>query len=417
VTHATATAERLRTFGAGNDQLAHPVDMLGRARFRATLDRSSVHVTRSADATAAIPFKGTAILFDKRTWIGSREYGFWEQIAPQAVTKTLQEADVRFLQNHNPDLLLARTNPKMRADGTQTLSLTSTLGGLVTEADMAPVSYAQDLAVLLDRGDISQMSFAFDPIEWLREDLPDGSLLITITSLRLYDVSVVTYPAYEETDAGLRAAAFDAMCRTNGFDPAAVARGYLVGGQMPSIPAAPAPVPPFESRSLKRGRLLTPSTRSLNGWTLSDLWSVLDQAIVEYCSTPDFNAYWYVWIVDVSDEWFVYNDDRPGATFPNYMQMPYTIDADGTVTLGTPVEVVMKTTYLPVKEDPVEDEPAMGDPPVEDTEFSSAPATATRTNSPPAETTGAGNNPELNPGDRMRELRAAELDHLERATR
>jgi hypothetical protein len=91
---------------------------------------------------------------------------------------------------------------------------------------MAPTSYARDLALLLERGDISQMSFAFDPITWTRESLSDGSVLVTITELRLFDVSVVTYPAYEETDAGLRAAAFDALCRSNGLNPAVTLRRY-----------------------------------------------------------------------------------------------------------------------------------------------------------------------------------------------
>lgn len=370
---ATLSPERYRTFGIGDEQLEHPVDVLGRARFNATLERSSVHVTRSDDPNAAIPFGGTAILFDTRTWIGSRAAGFWEEIAPEAVTKTLQEADVRFLQNHNPDLLLARTNPAMRADGAATLILTPTLGGLVTEAQMAPVSYARDLAILLDRRDISQMSFSFDPIAWVRIAQPDGSLLIRITELALYDVSVVTYPAYEETDAGLRAAAFEAMCRAAGSDPADVARRFLTGGAM----LIPTPVPPApDARTLKRARAIGSQSRSLNGWTFSDLWSLLDDAIVEATSTPEFNSYWYVCVVDVSDEWFVYYDSRPGSADAAYWQCPYTVDAGGAVTLGTPVEVVMKTTYLPVADD-VEDEPGIGPDP--ETEMSARTALAHRT--------------------------------------
>lgn len=345
---ATLTPDRLRTFGAGTDELAHPVDILGRARFRASIDRSSVHVTRSADPTAAIPFGGTAILFHRRTWIGSRDYGFWEQIAPEAVTKTLLEADVRFLQNHNPDLLLARTNPAMREAALATLVLEPTPLGVRVAADMAPTSYAQDLAILLDRGDISQMSFAFDPITWTREQLPDGSMLITITELRLYDVSVVTYPAYEETDAGLRAAAFDALCRDGGLDPTAVLRRYLNGDPMePTTPTrAAAPSSP-----LKRS-FVADATRSLNGWTFNDLWDLLDAAIVEKYSTPEFDAYWYVGVYDISDEWCIYWDRRPGSHTTTWWQCDFTVDADGTVTLGDPVEVIVKTTYLPATADP-----------------------------------------------------------------
>jgi len=372
---ATLTPERRRTFTAGTDVLDHPVDVLGRARFRAALDATSVHVTRSLDPAAAIPFGGTAILFNKRTWIGSRDFGFWEQISPEAVTKTLLEADVRFLQNHNPDLLLARTNPGMRADSAATLELTASSGGLLVAADMAPTSYAQDLAILLERRDISQMSFAFDPLAWTREQLPDGSMLITITELRLFDVAVVTYPAYEETDAGLRAAAFDAWCRDDGLDPSDVMRRYLAGGTMPETTSS---TPVRAQAADKRARIVTPETRSLNGWTLADLWPLLDEAIVDYCSTEDFNAYWYVYLVDVSDEWFVYYDDRPGAGH-SYWQVTYTVTSEGEVALGEPVEVVCKMTYIPVTAPPApepDDDPAaaVGDA----TEFSAEPSSSRR---------------------------------------
>lgn len=370
---------RLREFHHGDQTLSLPVDLLGRHRFRSALDTTNVDVGDLASLSAgdAIGFAGTAILFNKRTWIGPRDAGFWEQIAPQAVTKTLLEADVRFLQNHNPDLLLARTNPAMRAAGTATMRLLATPTGLRTEADMAPTSYARDLAILLERGDISQMSFAFDPIDWDVEHLADGTVLITITELRLFDNAVVTYPAYEETDAGLRAFAFDELCRNNGFDPAAIARGYATGGNVPDLRQIPTQP---ESARTKRARIAGSMTRSLNGWTLSDLWPLLDAAVVEQCSSPEFNAYWYVWIVDVSDEWFVYCDDRPGTPDRGcYYQVTYTIDADGTLVLGDAVEVVMKTTYLPVAADDSEDEPGAGsDPDPEGGEYSAPSPLAQR---------------------------------------
>lgn len=173
-------------------------------------------ITRDASSDGSIGFKGEAIVFDTPTWIGSKRWGFWEEIAPEAVTKTLREADVRFLQNHNPDLLLARTSA-------QTLRLDATSAGLDTDADMAPTSYAQDAAILLDRGDLKEMSFAFDPIAWDYEER-DGEDFYRITELALYDVAVVTYPAYATTSAGLRSAAFDAMCRAAGLDAAAERR-------------------------------------------------------------------------------------------------------------------------------------------------------------------------------------------------
>jgi hypothetical protein len=83
-------------------------------------------------------------------------------------------------------------------------------------------SYVADLVVSLERGDISQMSFAFEPIAWRFEEAEDGKDHYVLTELRLWDVAVVTYPAYEDTDAGLRSAGFEALTRSLGLDAAEV---------------------------------------------------------------------------------------------------------------------------------------------------------------------------------------------------
>jgi len=186
-------------------------DPAGRLVRSARLDASTV--TRDASADGSIGFKGEAIVFDTPTWIGSKRWGFWEEIAPEAVAKTLREADVRFLQNHDPNLLLARTSAG-------DLRNEATASGLQTDADMAPTTYALDLAILLDRKDVREMSFAFEPLAWDYEER-DGEDFYRITELALYDVAAVTYPAYSTTSAGLRSAAFDAMCRSIGLDAAA----------------------------------------------------------------------------------------------------------------------------------------------------------------------------------------------------
>jgi len=212
-----------RKFGAGENEIEHPVDSLGRVRWRSQIDSRSI--TRNIE-TGTIGFGGHAAVFEQRTWIGSREYGFWEQVDPTAFNKTLADgADVRMLINHDPNLLLARSTAG-------TLRLTVDERGLVADADMAPTSYAADLSVLLERGDVTQMSFAFEPIAWRSEVAEDGKPLITLTEVRLWDVSVVTYPAYEQTDAGLRGAAFEVLTRSLGLNDdevASVLRSVAVG--------------------------------------------------------------------------------------------------------------------------------------------------------------------------------------------
>ena len=174
------------------------------------------------DATGAtIGFAGHAAVFDQRTSIGNPlSWGFYEQIAPGAFTKTIQEADVRFLIDHDPSLLLARTK-------SGTLRLSEDKAGLVADADLAPTTYGRDLAILLERGDVSQMSFGFQvpkgKDDWTIEQVEtdDGTVDVEVRTIReakLFDVSVVTFPAYEGTDAKLRSMTV-AVARKTDPDP------------------------------------------------------------------------------------------------------------------------------------------------------------------------------------------------------
>ncbi len=201
-------ARRQVTLDTGRRSIDLPVDGAGHLRRVAPLDQRAI--TRAAGDDTPIGFKGHAAVFDRRTWIGSKRWGFWEEIAPGAFTKTLGESDVRFLHNHNPDLVLAR-------NVADTLRLDQDDLGLAVDADMAPVSYARDLAVSLERGDITQMSFAFDMVAYEWTYLADGTELLRHTEVALWDVSTVTYPAYLDTDASLRMDLM-AAARAAGFD-------------------------------------------------------------------------------------------------------------------------------------------------------------------------------------------------------
>ena len=206
-----APSRRSITLDTGRRKVDAPVDALGRERWRARMDTQSIEMRDDADGTEA-EFFGHAAMFNKRTWIGPRRWGFWEQVAPAAFDKTLSEADVRFLVNHDPNLLLARNK-------SGTLTLAKDDDGLATEAQLdRRQSYTNDVVIALERGDISQMSFAFEVVKDSWETLDDDSELRTLEEVRLYDVSVVTYPAYEDTDAGLRAVAFEVLCRSAGID-------------------------------------------------------------------------------------------------------------------------------------------------------------------------------------------------------
>jgi HK97 family phage prohead protease len=158
---------------------------------------------RTSDA-GDVSVRGHAAVFDSPTMIGPPEVGFEEVIAPGAFRKTIADgADVRLLFNHNPDLVLARTR-------SGTLSLREDKRGLAVDAQLAPTSVGRDLAVLIQRGDVSQMSFGFRAVKdrWETVTRPDGSSIErrTVLEAQLFDVSSVTYPAYDDTDLAMREA-------------------------------------------------------------------------------------------------------------------------------------------------------------------------------------------------------------------
>jgi HK97 family phage prohead protease len=125
--------------------------------------------------------------------------GFREQITPGAFTDALTTDDVRLLINHD-GLPLARNL-------SGTLKLTEDARGLAIEADLDEDDPdVQRLLPKLLRGDVNQMSFGFSVRpggqDWAKND--EGQTIRTLKKLRLFDVSVVTYPAYTQTDVAVR---------------------------------------------------------------------------------------------------------------------------------------------------------------------------------------------------------------------
>ena len=129
--------------------------------------------------------------------------GFREQIMPGAFKEAISKDDVRALFNHSEDHVLGRNK-------SNTLTLAEDDRGLRSVIDLPDTQLARDLAILMERGDISQMSFAFqirrEDQDWTKEG--ESPWIRTIKRIeKLWDVSVVTFPAYPQTDAGVRALA------------------------------------------------------------------------------------------------------------------------------------------------------------------------------------------------------------------
>ena len=139
-----------------------------------------------------VTLTGVAAVFDKWAQIGPIR----ERIAPGAFKAALKSSDVRLLVNHE-GLPLARTT-------SGTMELRETDRGLEMEArlDRADPD-VRALIPKIERGDLSQFSFAFDVTEagqtW------DGMDRTIRSFSEIFDVSLVTFPAFESTKVtGLR---------------------------------------------------------------------------------------------------------------------------------------------------------------------------------------------------------------------
>ena len=142
---------------------------------------------------AGIKVSGYAAVFNQETDIGGM---FREQIAPGAFTDAIGSDDVVFLINHY-GLPLARTR-------SGTLTLKQDDKGLYMETTLdADDPDVKSIVGKMKRGDLDKMSFAFYPEKQEWDDTQDPPLR-TITQARLHDVAIVTTPAYDGTEIGLR---------------------------------------------------------------------------------------------------------------------------------------------------------------------------------------------------------------------
>jgi HK97 family phage prohead protease len=138
---------------------------------------------------------GTAIVFGVRSVnLG----GFEERVNSTAVTKTLSgKPDIRLLNNHNSSQILARTT-----SGNLQLS-TDSKGVNFTALIDTRSSYANDLAISLERGDTGNCSFCFrcNRDSWKDEN---GVLVRTLEDISVSELSIVGDPAYVQSSSSIR---------------------------------------------------------------------------------------------------------------------------------------------------------------------------------------------------------------------
>ena len=164
--------------------------------------------------------QGRAIVFGQRSvnltpWSSTRVV--FEVLEPGCITQELlNRSDVVYNLNHNSNVV--NVLGRFRNSEKDTLKLTLRADGVYNECDLPNTNNANDALELIKRGDINGQSFAFEDdyedtengvsFERTNETIDGKEVWLRhvkrITAL--YDVSIVTHPAYEQTNVGLREA-------------------------------------------------------------------------------------------------------------------------------------------------------------------------------------------------------------------
>lgn len=157
-------------------------------------DFSEIEMRATEEGGTKMSFRGYAAVFNSP----SEPLPFIERIAPGAFKRSLRSRnEIKMFVNHNMDRVLGST----RAG---TLRLSEDEKGLLVEADLPDTTDGRDLSVLLERGDVSSMSFGFT-VPPKGDKWSEDGMERTLTQVRLHEVSVVTgFPAYEATTASVR---------------------------------------------------------------------------------------------------------------------------------------------------------------------------------------------------------------------
>lgn len=146
--------------------------------------------------------EGYAVVYDKKTDI----CGYFEETIKRGALDNADLKDVPLLVNHDTDTIpVARSR---RNNGSSSMTLTVDEKGLKirAELDLKKNARASELYSAIKRGDISGMSFMFTvkTDEWTDEDTDYPKRTITEIA-KVYEVSAVTFPAYNDTSIGARA--------------------------------------------------------------------------------------------------------------------------------------------------------------------------------------------------------------------
>lgn len=143
---------------------------------------------------------GRPIVYEARTDIGP-----WDEIIDRGALDETDLKDVRFLVNHNVDMIPLARSRNNNANSTMQMSVDFDGMGIRVDLDTENNADARSLYSAVERGDISGMSFMFSVGEDRWEDVDSEHPTRHIISIRrVLEVSAVTFPAYAQTSIQTR---------------------------------------------------------------------------------------------------------------------------------------------------------------------------------------------------------------------
>lgn len=138
---------------------------------------------------------GRPIVFGQRT-----NLGMYDEIIEQGALDATDLKDVRFLINHNVDMIPLARSRNNNENSTMQMSVDADGMGIRVDLDTERNADAKSLYSAVERGDISGMSFMFtvDKDSW--DDVDTEHPVRHVRSIRqVFEVSAVTFPAYSST--------------------------------------------------------------------------------------------------------------------------------------------------------------------------------------------------------------------------
>ncbi len=143
---------------------------------------------------------GRPIVYESKT-----DLGYCDEIIKRGALDDADLSDVRFLVNHNTDMIPLARSQKDNKNSTMVFSVDDEGMGIRVNLDIENNTDARALYSAVKRGDISGMSFMFTIASDSWEDLDTDHPTRYIESIgEVVELSAVTFPAYESTEISAR---------------------------------------------------------------------------------------------------------------------------------------------------------------------------------------------------------------------